>query len=74
MFYLIGESLEEADREQIKNSNRQYVAVLSSEEWEANRDSFEMGIDLDTDISEIYTTKAEVNYDSLTGSFSIPNR
>ncbi len=33
-----------------------------------------MGIDMDQSISEIYNTKAVVNYDSLTGSFSIPNR
>ncbi len=74
MFFLIEETLNEVEREQIKNTDKQYVAVLSSKEWAQNRESFEMGIDLDSDISEIFTTKAEVNYDSLTGSFSIPNR
>ena len=33
-----------------------------------------MGIDIDPDLSEIFLTKAEVNYDSLTGSFAIPDR
>lgn len=33
-----------------------------------------MGIDLDPAVTDLYTTKAEVNYDSLTGSFSIPER
>ena len=33
-----------------------------------------MGIDLDLDTRDIHNTKAEVNYDSLTGSFQIPDR
>ena len=74
MFYLIEETLREASQAEIRNSDSQYVAVLSFEEWGRMRDSFEMGIDMDSDISEIFTTKAEVNYDSLTGSFSIPDR
>lgn len=74
MFFIIGESLQEVSREQLKNTDKQYVAVVSFDEWKESRDSFEMGIDMDQDISEMYTTKAEVNYDSLTGSFSIPNR
>ena len=50
------------------------MAAVSYEEWIKSRDSFEMGIDMDQNISEIYTTKAEVNYDSLTGSFAVPSR
>ena len=52
----------------------QYVAVLTMDEWRDRRDMFNMGIDMEPDISEIFTTKAVVNYDSLTGSFSIPDR
>ncbi len=74
MYFIIGESLQEIQREDLKNTDRQYVATVSFEEWKLGRDSFDMGIDIDQNISEIYTTKAEVNYDSLTGSFSIPNR
>ncbi len=74
MFYLIEETLKEAKRDELKNSDRQYVAVLSFEEWKNERESFEYGIDIEPELSEIYTTKAEVNYDSLTGSFSIPHR
>ena len=33
-----------------------------------------MGIDFDLSSEEIYTTKAEVNYDSLTGTFYIPTQ
>ena len=74
MFYLIEDTLRKATREEIRNNSKQYVAVLTYDEWKNERDSFEMGIDIDSDILEIYTTKAEVNYDSLTGSFSIPDR
>jgi len=74
MFYLIDEILKQVSREELRNADRQYVAILSTEEWKKERDSFEMGIDMETEVSEIYLTKAEVNYDSLTGSFSIPDR
>jgi len=72
VFFTIEESLKAADRSDIKG--KQFVAVLSFEEWQKNKDSFEMVIDMDPDLSDIYITKAEVNYDSLTGSFAIPDR
>ena len=74
MFYLIEETLKEIKKEDLKATGKQYVAVLSSDEWKQDMEIFEMGIDIDSDLAEIFTTKAEVNYDSLTGSFSIPNR
>ncbi|WP_034450618.1 magnesium transporter CorA family protein [Butyrivibrio sp. AE2032] len=74
MYFLIEETLKKVAREDIKGSRKQYVAVLTSEEWKTKKDSFEMGIDIDPDITDIYTTKAEVNYDSLTGTFAIPDR
>ena len=74
MFYTIGELFQEVSREDLRGTDRQYVATVSFDEWRNSHDSFEMGIDMDQNISEIYTTKAEVNYDSLTGAFSIPNR
>lgn len=74
LYYLIEETLMKVSQEDLKKTDRQYVAVLSFEEWQQNRDHFEMGIDLDPDLTDIYATKAEVNYDSLTGTFSIPDR
>ncbi|MCR4692204.1 MAG: magnesium transporter CorA [Lachnospiraceae bacterium] len=74
MFYLIEESLRKVSREECLKAKKQYVAVLTFEEWKQYSDSFDLGIEIDPDLSEIYTTKAEVNYDSLTGSFSIPDR
>ena len=50
-----------------------YVVILTKEEWPRCRDQFDMGIELDP-VSDAHMTKAEVNYDSLTGTFSIPDR
>ena len=51
-----------------------YVTVMTVAEWQNLKDSFDMGIDLEMSLSEIYGTKAVVNYDSLTGTFSVPDR
>lgn len=72
MFFAIEETLREADRKDLKG--KQFVAVMSFEEWKKSKDSFEMGMDIEPDLSEIFLTKAEVNYDSLTGTFAIPDR
>ena len=74
MFYLIKENLIEVPKEQIKKADAQYASVLTSAQWEREKDSFDMGIDIELETSEIHSTKAEVNYDSLTGNFLIPSR
>lgn len=74
MFFIIDETLRETERKALKKTGHQYVAVLTSEEWQKNKESFEFGIDIEPDLSEIFLTKAEVNVDSLTGTFAIPDR
>ena len=74
MYYLIKEILEECDKAALKKGDFQYVALLSAEEWHQEKDYFDMGIDIEPDVTEIFTTKAVVNYDSLTGTFCIPDR
>ncbi|MBQ8140060.1 MAG: magnesium transporter CorA [Lachnospiraceae bacterium] len=76
MFYQIGETLQEITLDELLETRAKYVAVLTSKQWREMRDVFDMGIELEIepDLVDIFTTKAEVNYDSLTGSFSIPNR
>ena len=74
MYYLIEETLRKVSRDEIKNRDKQFVAVLTFDEWLKDKDSFEMGIDIDPDLSDIFLTKAEVNYDSVTGTFAIPDR
>lgn len=74
MYYLIDTILRNCSAKECHSGEYQYVVVLSPEEWNAECDSYEMGIDMEPDIREIYTTKAEVNYDSVTGTFAIPDR
>ncbi len=74
MYYLIKERLRESDKQKIRTDKAQFVAVLTSAEWKTEKDSFDMGIDIEPDSSDIHSTKAEVNYDSLTGSFVVPSR
>ena len=74
MYYLIKSTLSECSAEDIRNGEYQYVAVLTIDEWKNQQSSFDMGIDLDINPDDIHNTKAEVNYDSLTGTFSVPSR
>ena len=74
MYYLIRSTLTPVAREALAERSAPYVAVLTRSQWLIERASFDMGIDIDPFAHGIHSTKAEVNYDSLTGSFSIPNR
>ncbi|MCR5213779.1 MAG: magnesium transporter CorA [Eubacterium sp.] len=74
MYYMIKSSLSECSFEELQQRDYQYVAVLTPEEWKKNQQKFDMGIELDINMDDIHNTKAEVNYDSLTGTFSVPSR
>ena len=74
MYYLIRSTLTPVAREKLAERSAPYVAVLTRSQWLIERGSFDMGIDIDPFAHRIHSTKAEVNYDSLTGSFSIPDR
>lgn len=74
MYYLIDTILRECSAKECHSGQKQYVAVLSPKEWNEECESFDMGIDIEPEATEIYTTNAEVNYDSVTGTFAIPDR
>lgn len=74
MYYYIKNKLEKTNKPDFKGKNGKFVAVLTSAEWLECREQFDMGIEMDIDLSVIHSTKAEVNYDSLTGTFSVPDR
>lgn len=74
MYFLINDTLESCEKKDIYSRKKQFVAILTSTQWEQEKASFDMGIDIEPDIANIHSTKAEVNYDSLTGTFSIPDR
>ena len=75
MYYSIRETLEPVAEPVIGEDDAQYVALLSYPAWRAQKEQFDLGIDIeDPENAEIFTTHAQVNYDSLTGTFCIPNR
>ena len=80
-YFAIRETLEEQDIEipeggQFRWETEKkdpFVVILTKEEWGKLKESFDMGIELDP-VADAHMTKAEVNYDSLTGAFCIPDR
>jgi len=72
MYYLIENTLREHPDIPAKDSNRPYVAILSPEQWQKESNDLDLGIDMDFETLDIHTTMAEVNYNSITGSFAIP--
>ena len=72
--YMINEQLTRCHLEEVKNGHNPYVIILPRSEWMDSSESFDMGIELEPDVQEIMMTKADVNYDSITGTFRIPDR
>lgn len=74
-YYLLADTIMTCtEKELLAQKDNKYVAVLTTKERAKDRDRFDMGIELDLDPGDIHNTKAEVNYDSLTGTFRIPDR
>jgi magnesium transporter len=74
-YYLLTDTVQPCTEEELfAQVGNQYVAVLTTSEWARDKERFDMGIELDLDARDIHNTKAEVNYDSLTGTFRIPDR
>ena len=74
MYYRIKNVLEASDEICIRDCKNQFVAILTSDEWNESKNNFDMGIDIEPFHEEILSSEAKVNYDSITGTFSIPNR
>lgn len=72
MYYLIKEQLVEATAEECAEHKYPYVALITAEEFNSENTLFDMGVDME--ITKPNVTRIEVNYDSLTGCFSIPKR
>lgn len=74
-YYLLTDTVQPCEEEDLfGQTGYKYVAILTTSEWARDRDRFDIGIELELDPSDIHNTKAEVNYDSLTGTFRIPDR
>lgn len=74
MYYQIKNVLEESDENCIRDSKTQFAVALTSDEWMKTKNRFDMGIDIEPFNDEILSSEAKVNYDSITGTFSIPDR
>ena len=74
MYYLIKDKLEESTYEECLKRKAIYVAIVDKDEFKKNSELFNMGIDMEFDLSNAPVSCVKVNYDSLTGSFSIPDR
>lgn len=73
MFYQIKETLVECDVETLESMEYPYVAVVKREEFDKYANIFDFGIDMDFGFDNIAVTRIQVNYDSLTGCFAIPD-
>ena len=74
-YYLLADTIQRCTKQELhEQTDYKYIAVLTAPEWARERDNFDMGIELEPDARDIHNTKAEVNYDSLTGTFQIPDR
>ena len=74
MYYLIEQTLKEVSKEEYKKSRKHYVAVFDRKQWENEKADFPFSSEIDNELNEMLTTEANVNYDSLSGTFSIPDR
>ena len=72
MYYLIENTLRECNDIPSGENNIPYAAILTPEQWQKERGILDVGIDMDFETLDIHTTMAEVNYNSITGSFAIP--
>ena len=74
-YYLLTDTVRPCEEKDLfGQTGYKYVAILTTSEWARDRDRFDIGIELELDPNDIHNTKAEVNYDSLTGTFRIPDR
>ena len=72
MYYLIKDKLEEIDKNELVDNGFPYVITYTSKQWEKEKNNYPISDHLEEE-SDIYFTKADVNYHYLSGSFSIPN-
>ena len=74
-YYLIRDTVVPCTPEEFSERNEEKViAVMTAEEWKSERERLQIDIELDPTAREITSTKAEANYNSLTGTFRILNR
>ena len=77
-YYVFEDVLKKSSIEACLNAKNGYVAVMDHDTFRERCETLGFGIDIDftpmDESSPVFVTKAEVNFDSLTGTFAIPNR
>lgn len=61
MFYLIEDTLTEADYDECLKRDYPYVAIVTREEFETKKELFDMGIEMELFPENAHTTYAKVN-------------
>lgn len=74
MYYLIEESLKEVTKEEFEKTRKIRIALLDRKEWKKEKNDLPLSKEIGNEQDEMLTSKANVNYDSLSGTFSIPDR
>ena len=74
MYYQISKELAECTLEVCQNGELPYVMVVTPSEWHAMKAQLPIELDMELDHDPHPITKAEVNYNSLTGSLSLPDK
>ena len=74
MYYLIEQTLRPVSEEEYKKSRKARVTVLNRKEWEKKKKDLPFTGEIDRELEQMLTTEANVNFDSLSGTFSIPDR
>lgn len=72
MYYLIKDKLEETNKKGLALSDSPYIITFSSKQWQSEKKNYPVSQNIEEE-TDIYFTKADVNYHCLSGSFSIPN-
>lgn len=72
MYYLIKNRLEETNKKGISLSDCTYVITFTGNQWQKESKNYNFTLEAEEE-TDIYFTKADVNYHCLSGSFSIPN-
>ena len=74
MYYLIEQTLKPVTKEEYRKSRKIRIAVINGKEWAKEKKDVPLSEEIDNERKEMLTTEANVNYNSLSGTFSIPDR
>ena len=72
MYYLIKKTLEPCDLAAVEARKTPFIAVISSEEWKKNRESFHMEMDREIVLPTVMQTRSIMTHDVLIGNVYIP--